>query len=103
MVLITFLILCVFLMRGDRNNVAFIDMQRVMSQPATLLSKTKATHQKQQEILKVYASNLSEVIRDYGKSHKLTIISANVLSNYGGLDITDEIISLGLNKVKYHD
>ena len=61
------------------------------------LSRGSATIEK---ILKEYATNLSVVIKSYAKEKKLTVISGNLLTNYGGQDITDLIVTKTLKKVR---
>lgn len=81
------------------NQAAFIDMQKAMSKPAMLLSKTGLSQEKQKDILKIYASNLADVIKQYGKERHVTIINATILSSQNNADITDDIISITLKKV----
>ncbi len=83
-----------------KTNVAFIDLQRALSRPASMLSKTSLEKKTQQKILKQYASRLSSVIHDYGKTNNLTIVSGQLLTNNGGQDITDQIVAITLKKVR---
>lgn len=84
----------------QKSTVAFIDLQRALSRPATMLSKTSLDKEVQKKILKQYASRLSSVIHDYGKKNNLTIVSSQLLTNNGGQDITDQIVAITLKKVR---
>lgn len=83
-----------------KPSLVFIDMQKIMAQPAALLAKTDLSPTTQQHVLKRYAAYLPEVIKQYGDAHQVTIISASVVSNQGRQDISDFIIAETLAQVR---
>lgn len=89
-----------FVLKPQEQRIAFIDMQRALATPAKLIAKTSLHKEVQQRILKRYASELSSVIKAYGKEKNLTIVSGILLTNQGGLDITDAIVAITLKKVR---
>lgn len=74
-------------------------MQRLLNQPATLLSKSNLSEKEQKNVLRRYSALLPKVLSEYGESHKVTLITATVISS-GTLDVTDEIIDITLEKLK---
>ena len=74
-------------------------MQRLLNQPANLLSQSKLHEKEQKDVLKRYSSLLPTVLSEYGESHRVTLITATVISS-GALDVTDEIIGITLEKLK---
>lgn len=79
--------------------IAIVDMQRLLNQPATLLSQSKLSEKEQKDVLKRYSALLPKVLSEYGESHKVTLITATVISS-GAVDVTDEIIGVTLEKLK---
>lgn len=79
--------------------IAIVDMQRLLNQPATLLSQSKLSEKEQKEVLKHYSTLLPNVLSEYGESHRVTLITATVISS-GALDVTDEIIGVTVEKLK---
>lgn len=79
-----------------------IDMQRVLHQPALLLSHSPLSETEQKALLSAFAKRLPEVIADYCKAHKVTLIAAPVLGNNGENELTDYFIEKTLNEVSQH-
>lgn len=79
--------------------IAIVDMQRLLNQPAVLLSQSKLSEKEQKEVLKHYSSLLPNALLEYGESHHVTLITATVISS-GSFDVTDEIIGATLEKLK---
>ncbi|HAU0311411.1 TPA: type-F conjugative transfer system protein TrbI [Legionella pneumophila] len=78
---------------------AVVDMQRLLNQPAALMSQSKLSQDEQKAVLQRYAEILPKVLTHYGQSHGLTLISATVITT-GAADVTDEIIGLTLDKLR---
>lgn len=77
--------------------IAVVDMQRLLNQPAVLLSQSNLSEQEQKKILKQYSSLLPQVLSQYGASHHVTLITATVISS-GRFDVTDEVIAATLDQ-----
>ncbi|HIH8953646.1 TPA: type-F conjugative transfer system protein TrbI [Legionella pneumophila] len=78
--------------------IAIVDMQRLLNQPAVLLSKSNLSEQEQKKVLKLYSSLLPQTLSQYGASHHVTLITATVLSS-GQFDVTDEVIATTLEQL----
>lgn len=78
--------------------IAVVDMQRLLNQPAVLLSQSNLSEQEQKKILKQYSSLLPQVLSQYGASHHVTLITATVISS-GRFDVTDEVIAATLDQL----
>ena len=79
-----------------------IDMQRALHQPALLLSRSPLSEAEQKALLSAFAKRLPEVIADYCRAHKVTLIAAPVLGNSGENELTDYFIEKTLNEVSQH-
>jgi len=93
-----FAVLAVCMLRTSPN-FAVVDMQRLLNQPAVLMSQSKLSQDEQKAVLQRYAEILPKVLIHYGQSHQLTLISATVITT-GAADVTDEIIDLTLDKLR---
>lgn len=89
----------IFWVSSSPSPFALVDMQRLLNQPAVMLSKSNLTESEQKDILKQYSSLLPLVLSEYGASHKVTLITATVLSS-GSFDVTDDVIATTLEKLK---
>ncbi len=78
--------------------IAVVDMQRLLNQPAVLLSQSNLSEQEQKKILKQYSSLLPQVLSQYGASHHVTLITATVILS-GRFDVTDEVIAATLDQL----
>lgn len=78
--------------------IAVVDMQRLLNQPAVLLSQSNLSEQEQKKVLKQYSSLLPQTLSQYGASHHVTLITATVLSS-GRFDVTDEVITATLEQL----
>lgn len=79
--------------------IAIVDMQRLLNQPAVLLSQSTLSETEQKNVLKRYSSLLPKVLSEYGKSHQVTLITTTVITS-GSFDVTDEVIGATLEKLK---
>ncbi len=87
--------------KKSQGGLAVIDIKRAISTPARLLAKSRLSQDVQKRLLERYSASLQSVIREYGKQHRLTIVSSMVLSHGGNCDITALIISKTLDKVRH--
>ncbi|KTD47445.1 putative TrbI protein [Legionella quinlivanii] len=79
--------------------IAIVDMQRVLNQPAVLLSQSHLSEKEQKTVLSHYSSLLPQVLSEFGESRHVTLIAATVIAS-GSLDVTDEVIAIALEKLK---
>lgn len=84
------------------SKLVVVDMKRVLNQPAVLLSRTKMSEHEQAQLLMQYSAVLPEILKNYGATHHVTLISAPVIIS-GSVDITDTIIELTFERLKHHD
>lgn len=88
-----------FIYKSQANApLAIVDMQRLLNQPAVMLSQSKFPETTQKKLLKRYTAILPKVLKAYGASHHVTLITATVISQ-GHLDVTDEVISMTLERL----
>lgn len=78
--------------------IAVVDMQRLLNQPAVLLSQSNLSEQEQKKVLKQFSSLLPQILSQYGASHHVTLITATVISS-GRFDVTDEVIAATLEQL----
>lgn len=80
-----------------------VDMNRAIEAPSVMLARSKLTHEEQLKIMEHFSRTLPEVIKDYGASHQVTLVSASVLSNFkpSHVDVTDELIALTITRIKH--
>ncbi len=80
-----------------------VDMNRAIEAPSVLLARSKLTHEEQLNIIDRFSRALPEVIKDYGRSHRVTLVSAPVLTGYkpSQVDVTDELIALTIARIKH--
>ncbi|HEM6962641.1 TPA: TrbI F-type domain-containing protein [Legionella pneumophila] len=95
---VIFAVLAVYMLKPSPK-FAVVDMQRLLNQPAVLMSQSKLSQDEQKAVLQRYAEILPKVLIHYGQSHQLTLISATVITT-GAADVTDEIIDLTLDKLR---
>ncbi len=81
------------------NTIVVVDMQRLLNQPAVLLSQSHLSTVVQKNILKRYSSLLPNTLKEYGQLHKVTLITATVIHSEHD-DVTDEVISMALDRLK---
>ncbi|HHF7349655.1 TPA: type-F conjugative transfer system protein TrbI [Legionella feeleii] len=86
----------------NKSTLYVIDMQRALHQPALLLSRSPLSEAEQKALLSAFAKRLPDVIADYCKAHKVTLIAAPVLGNSGENELTDYFIEKTLNEVSQH-
>jgi len=68
-----------------------------------LLARSNLTHEEQLNIMDRFSRALPEVIKDYGRAHRVTLVSAPVLTGYKPslVDVTDELIALTIARIKH--
>ena len=76
-------------------------MNRAIQKPSLWLAHSKLTAAEQTRIMKRFSMFLPEVIKDYGRSHKVSVIASQVLVNQNNIDITDSIVDLTIARMKH--
>ena len=84
------------------SSLYVVDMKRLIEEPATLLSKSKLSPQRQAETLKAYAETLPQVMESYSQKKKGVIIAAPIVASHASMDITNLIMRQTLQGV-YHE
>lgn len=90
----------VLFFKGTQPKIAVIDMKRVIEIPSERLSRSKLTKDEQERVMKLFATHLPKVIKDYGKAHHLLIVSAPILVSQKNLDITNLMIHETVTRIK---
>jgi conjugal transfer pilin signal peptidase TrbI len=78
-----------------------VDMTRAIQKPSVMLTRTKLTSDAQLKIMERFSRVLPNVIKEYGQTHRVTIISATVLASHNTLDVTDEVVDLTISRMKH--
>lgn len=79
-----------------------IDMNRAIQIPASALSHSKLAPLRQQKIMQRFSSLLPDVIKTYGQSHHVTVVSATVfVSERSSIDITQDVVKQTLARLKH--
>lgn len=97
-------ILIVALLCGQKRlpeHLLVVDMRRVVQMPAASLARSKLSSARQNELMSRYTALLPRVIQAYSKTHRATIVSAQVLASQNDLDITDAIIAETIRRLKH--
>ena len=77
-------------------------MNRAIQIPASALSHSKLAPLRQQNIMRRFSSLLPDVIKTYGESHHVTVVSATILvSGQPSIDITHEVVAQTLARLKH--
>ena len=95
------LLVAFILLLGVTRKFAVVDMTRAIQEPAARIAHSKLSKASQGSLMARYTRLLPEVIEAYGASHRITVISAHVLSNHNTLDITPEIIEKTIQRLKH--
>ncbi|HAU4159299.1 TPA: TrbI F-type domain-containing protein [Legionella anisa] len=85
----------------SRPSLVVIDMTRAIQKPSLMLARSKLTEQEQLKIMSRFSALIPEVIKDYGASHQVTVISAPVLFGQNTQDVTDEIVEQTISRMKH--
>lgn len=80
------------------TSIAFINMKSAISIPAKLITE-EVPKTKQASVMAAYTKALPKVIKAYGQTHHLSIVSGVTLADQG-VDVTDAIIENTLSTVE---
>lgn len=78
-----------------------VDMVYVIQRPSEMLSRSTMGKKAQQNLMQRYAALLPKVIADYGKRHRVTIVSGKILVSQSNNDISNIIIEQTLSRLKH--
>ncbi|MCW8400501.1 type-F conjugative transfer system protein TrbI [Legionella sp. PATHC038] len=95
------LLLCLLAFAHKHSSLVVIDMTRVIQKPSMMLARSKLTEQEQLKIMRRFSALLPEVIKAYGVSHQVTVISSPVLFSQNTQDATDEIVAQTISRMKH--
>lgn len=95
------LVLALVLMVLKPIPLVVVDMTRAIQKPSVMLARTKLTSDAQLKIMERFSKVLPNVIKEYGQTHRVTIISAPVLASLNTLDVTDEVVDLTITRMKH--
>ena len=99
---ILLLTITVYALFSPNTSWVVIDMKRAIERPATMLAHSQFSKEKQTALMERYGLILPKVIQNYGNRHHVLMLSASVLVSDKKIDITDQIISLTLERLKEH-
>ncbi|KTD66210.1 putative TrbI protein [Legionella santicrucis] len=85
----------------SRPSLVVIDMTRAIQKPSMMLARSKLTEQEQLKIMSRFSALIPKVIKAYGASHRVTVISAPVLVSQNTQDVTDEIVEQTISRMKH--
>ena len=96
-------LVCVFLVWHNKSSLVVVDMTRAIQKPSMMLARSKLTTEAQLKIMRRFSALLPEVIKAYGESHRVTVVSATVLAHYNTDDITDRVVEQTITRMKHED
>lgn len=97
-----FLVLAVvFIVWNKPVPLVVVDMTRAIQAPSLMLAQSKHSQEAQLHIMSRFSSLLPEIIAAYGQEHRVTIVSATVLASHNTLDITNEVVSRTIARMKH--
>jgi len=82
-------------------SLVVVDMNRAIQKPSLWLANSKLTKQAQSDIIRRFSALLPEIIKEYGSSHKVTVVGSTVLASNNLVDITDTIVELTIARMKH--
>lgn len=81
--------------------LVIVDMNRAIQAPSVMLAHSKLTVEEQSDIMKRFSALLPKIIKDYGASHRVTVVGSTVLASHNAVDITDTIVELTIARMKH--
>lgn len=78
-----------------------VDMMRAIHVPSQLLAHSKMSSDEQLKLMSRYSALLPKIIKAYGDSHHVTVMSATVFVSHNGLDVTSTIIEQTLAELRH--
>lgn len=88
--------------RASSPRLLVVDMKKLVNEPAVLLSRSSLAPSDQKRILSAYTKMVPQMIAEFGKAHRATIIASAVLYP-DALDVTDELMNATLERLKHED
>jgi conjugal transfer pilin signal peptidase TrbI len=86
-------------MSQNHSNIRFVNMKQVISQPIEAMAK-RLTKSQQLQFVKLYTKALPSTLKEYGKQNHVDLITATTLYDVSGVDVTQDIININLEKVE---
>lgn len=83
------------------QKIVVVDVKRAVEVTAVMLSKTSLTPSGQANVMKKFSQQLPHSIEEYAKTHKVTVINAQVFVSQNTFDITSSVIKKTLSEVRY--
>ena len=78
-----------------------VDMTRAVQSPSLMLARSKLTPDAQLKIMSRFSTLLPKIVKEYGQTHQVTVVSAAILVSYNNVDVTNEIIALTIARMKH--
>ena len=78
-----------------------VDMMRAIHVPSQMLAHSKMSSDEQLKLMSRYSALLPKIIKAYGDSHHVTVVSAMVFVSHNGLDVTSTIIEQTLAGLRH--
>ncbi len=83
------------------HKLVVVDVKRAVEITAVMLSKTTLSPKSQAQMMQKFSQQLPHSIEAYAKSHKVTIINAQVFVSQNKHDITSIIVRQTLSEVRH--
>ena len=90
-----------FLALQKPTHLVVVDMTRAIQKPSVILAHSKLTSETQLKIMERFSKMLPHIIKEYAKTHRVTVISASVLASHNTLDVTDEVVDMTITRMKH--
>lgn len=78
-----------------------VDMTRAVQSPSLMLARSKLTPDAQLKIMSRFSTLLPKIVKEYGQTHQVTVVSAAILASHNNVDVTNEIIALTIARMKH--
>lgn len=78
-----------------------VDMTRAIQAPSLMLARSKLTSDEQLKIMRRFSALLPGVIKEYGHTHRVTLVSATILASHNNVDVTNEVVALTIARMKH--
>lgn len=83
------------------QKLVVVDVKRAVEVTAVMLSKTALSPGEQARVMRGFSQQLPHSIEEYAKSHKVTVINAQVFVSQNTFDITSRIVKTTLSEVRH--
>ncbi|KTC87654.1 TrbI F-type domain-containing protein [Legionella drozanskii] len=78
-----------------------VDLTRAIQKPSLMLAHSKLSKDAQSKLMKQFSALLPQVIKAYGQTHRVTVMSATVLASNNSLDVTDKVVAETITRMKH--